>query len=459
MNVSKPVVSFYNLAWRWHFYAGLFVAPFMILLSLTGIIYLFKPQLDNMMYSDLLNVAPAEHRLSADELQQRVLNTYPQATIGKYFPPTSASGSAQFVVSEQGQEVNVFIDPYRGEVLGTQDAKQNLQAIARALHGELMIGTLGDRLIELAAGWGIVLVLSGLYLWWPRGRSAAGVFWPRLTAKGRVLWRDLHAVTGFWGALLLLFMLLSGMTWTGMWGKQYAAVWNTFPAAMWTDVPKSDKQAGELNNASVQTVPWAMENTPMPVSTGEHAEHMDHMHMSSAPAAPTVSLQKVVDIARAREIVPGYSITQPKTADGVFTVSVFADDPRDDATLHIDQYTGKVLADVRFVDYSAVSKATELGVMLHEGKFFGWVNQLLILLVCLLVLLSSVSGLVIWWKRRPQNGLGVPPLRHDLPRWKTATAVMIALGIVFPLVGISMLIVWVLDRIVLSRFAKRAATA
>lgn len=457
--MSTPNVSFYNLAWRWHFYAGLFVAPFMILLSLTGIIYLFKPQLDALMYSDLLTVTPAHHALSADQQQRLVSLSYPNAAVSKYLPPLNAEGSAQFVVNLEGREVNLFINPYSGAVLGTQDAKQNLQAIARGLHGELMIGTVGDRLVELAAGWGIVLVVSGLYLWWPRGRSPAGVLWPRMTARGRVLWRDLHAVTGFWGALLLLFMLLSGMTWTGLWGKQYADLWNTFPAAMWNEVPKSDQQAGALNNASVQTVPWAMENTPMPVSTGDHAEHMNHASMSSAPAAPHISLQQVVEIAKARNIEPGYSITQPKTADGVFTVSVFADDPRNDATLHIDQYTGNVLADVRYADYSTVSKATELGVMLHEGKFFGWINQLLILLICLMVLLSSVSGLVIWWKRRPRNGLGVPPLRHDLPRWKTATMVMIALGVAFPLVGISMLIVWVLDRIVLSRFAKSAATA
>ena len=81
-----------------------------------------------------------------------------------------------------------------------------------------MVGTVGDRLIELAAGWGIVLVVSGLYLWWPRGRASA-LFWPRLHLRGRPLWRDLHVVAGFWGSLLLLFMLLSGMTWTGYWGK------------------------------------------------------------------------------------------------------------------------------------------------------------------------------------------------------------------------------------------------
>ncbi len=100
-----------------------------------------------------------------------------------------------------------------------------------------MIGTVGDRLVELAAGWGVMLVVSGVYLWWPRGKSSAGVLWPRLNSRGRVLWRDLHAVTGFWGAALLLVMLLSGMTWTGFWGKQYAELWNLFPAAMWNNVP------------------------------------------------------------------------------------------------------------------------------------------------------------------------------------------------------------------------------
>jgi len=454
--VSKPSVSFYNLAWRWHFYAGLFVAPFMIMLSLTGIIYLFKPQLDNLMYSDLLHVTPSHHQLSAEQLQQRVLSHFPQAAVSKYFPPLNAEGSAQFVVQEAGHEVNVFVDPYRGEILGTQDAKFNLQAIARLVHGELMIGTVGDRLVELAAGWGIMLVVSGLYLWWPRGKSPAGVLWPRFTKRGRVLWRDLHAVTGFWGSVFLLFMLLSGMAWTGMWGKQYAELWNTFPAAMWNDVPKSDRQAGELNTGKVQTVPWALENTPMPVSTGEHAEHMNHGNMHAAPAAPKVSLQQVVNIATERGIEPGYSITQPKTADGVFTVSVFADDPRNDATLHIDQYTGKVLADVRWSDYSTVSKATELSVMLHEGKFFGWLNQLLILLVCLMILLGSISGLVIWWKRRPTGGLGVPPLRHDLPRWKAAMVIMFGLAVAFPLVGASLVVVYVVDRLVLSRFMKPA---
>ncbi len=448
--MSTQKISFYNLAWRWHFYAGLFVAPFMVLLALTGIIYLFKPQLDPLMYGHLLTVPAAERALSADEQLQRAKAAYPQGRLSKYLPPADATSSAQFVMHDGGREMTVFVDPYRGTVLGTQDAKNNLQAIARALHGELMIGTVGDRLVELAAGWGVMLVISGMYLWWPRGKSSSGVLWPRFNTRGRVFWRDLHVVTGFWGAALLLVMLLSGMAWTGFWGKQYADLWNRFPAAMWNNVPTSDQQARVLNTSTQQTVPWAMENTPMPVS-GDHAEHMNHGAMHAAPAAPTISLQQVVDLATSRKVEPGYSITPPTTAEGVFTVSVFANDPRNDATLHVDQHTGKVLADVRWEHYNGVARATETGVMLHEGKMFGWVNQLIVLLICLMILLSAVSGVVIWWKRRPVGGLGVPPLRHDLPKWKTAMVIMLGLAIAFPLVGASLIVVWALDRLLLSR--------
>ena len=174
-----------------------------------------------------------------------------------------------------------------------------------------------------------------------------------------------------------------------------------------------------------------------------------HAARTSGPAAPGITLQAVVDTATARQVEAGYSITLPTTATGVFTIAVFADDPRNDATLHVDQYTGTVLADVRWQHYSNVARATEMGVMLHEGKLFGPLNQIVMLLVCLMILLSSVSGLVIWWKRRPQGGLGVPPLRHDLPTWKTGVAIMLALAIAFPLVGASLIAVWGLDRLLL----------
>ena len=73
--------SHYQRIWRWHFYAGLFVAPFLILLSLTGIVYLFKPQLDNLMYPELMKVAPASQTLDADQLLAKAMTTMPDARL------------------------------------------------------------------------------------------------------------------------------------------------------------------------------------------------------------------------------------------------------------------------------------------------------------------------------------------------------------------------------------------
>lgn len=159
-------INFYNLAWRWHFYAGLFVAPFMILLAITGIIYLFKPQLDPLLYRELMVVEAGHHRQGADTMLAEVRKAYPEGHVGQYLPPLDAERSAQFVVHDAGRELNVFVDPYSGKVLGVQDGKQNLQAIARALHGELMVGTIGDRLVELAAGWASC--------WWCRACTCGG---------------------------------------------------------------------------------------------------------------------------------------------------------------------------------------------------------------------------------------------------------------------------------------------
>ena len=46
VTTAPSTAGLYRTIWRWHFYAGLFVLPFIMVLSLTGSIYLFKPQID-----------------------------------------------------------------------------------------------------------------------------------------------------------------------------------------------------------------------------------------------------------------------------------------------------------------------------------------------------------------------------------------------------------------------------
>ena len=92
------------------------------------------------------------------------------------------------------------------------------------IHGTLLIGRWGDWLVELAASWTIVMILTGLYLWWPRPLRLAGTLWPRLGLRGRPLLRDIHRVAGFWIAGLVLVTLASGLPWAGVWGGAFARV-------------------------------------------------------------------------------------------------------------------------------------------------------------------------------------------------------------------------------------------
>lgn len=455
---ESPVNRFYRTVWRWHFYAGLFVIPFMLILSVTGIIYLFKPQLDAAMYSHLLFVSPSTAALPYTQQVQVAQSTHADAAVAQLIPQVAANRSTEVLLTTADERhLTVFVNPYTGQVLGERDEDNNLQVIARKIHGDLLIGKMGDYLVELAACWGLVLLVSGLYLWLPRGRfNPLGTLIPRLWSKNRrVLWRDLHAVPGLYSVLLIGFLILTGLPWTGFWGETFAQVWGHFPAQMWDDIPQSTVLTGALNRRA-QVVPWAVEQLPMPQSgSASHSAHANHGGAASASAASSgpVNLNTVVALAQAKGAPAGFSVTLPVEETGVYTVSAFPNDPRQEVTMHIDQYSGAVLADVRWQDYGLVPKAVEMGTAIHMGKFFGWANQLLMLLAALSVVLLSITGAVMWWQRRPQGAglIGAPILPPYTENWRVPLAIVAVMGLAFPLVGLSLVVVLLLDYFALSR--------
>ncbi|MGB3293470.1 MAG: PepSY domain-containing protein [Phormidesmis sp.] len=459
---EAPSNRFYRTVWRWHFYAGLFVIPFMLILGTTGIIYLFKPQLDTVMYHDLLFVQPGNATVPYAEQVQIAQSAYPEATVAKFTPSPAADRSAEVVVATaDARNLAVFVDPYAGEVLGVRDEERNLQAIARKIHGDLLIGNWGDYLIELAACWALVLLISGLYLWLPRKNSSLlGTFIPRLWSKNkRIFWRDLHAVPGLYGVLLIAFLLLTGLPWTGFWGDTFAQVWGRFPDEMWDNVPQSTVVTGSLNQRGDLFVPWAAEQMPLPQSNLASLSNLAEPYSAELVVAPALSngvpaiFNSVVSRAIAEGAPAGFSVAFPETETGVYTASAFPDDPTQEVTMHFDRYSGELLASVGWKDYGLVPKAVEMGVSIHMGKYFGLANQLLMLFAALVTILLSVTGAVMWWQRRPQGSglIGAPAMPAYVQHWKIPLATVAVLGLIFPLVGLSLAAVLLLEYCVLPR--------
>jgi uncharacterized iron-regulated membrane protein len=92
-------------------------------------------------------------------------------------------------------------------------------------------------------------------------------------------------------------------------------------------------------------------------------------------------------------------------------------------------------------------------VVIHEGRYFGLPNQLLMLFAASVTILLSITGAVMWWQRRPKGTglIGAPPLPPHVQHWRVPLAIVAVLGLAFPLVGLSLVIVLLFDYFLLSR--------
>lgn len=419
----------YRSIWRWHFYAGLFVMPFVLLLSVTGAIYLFKPQIDRWeerAFRDLPHARP----VSPAAQVAAALAAEPGARLFSYRVPTAPSDAALVHVSRaDGAMRDVFVSP-EGRLLASVDPDRRTSAVVSRLHGNLLIGRWGDRLVELAASWAVVMILTGLYLWWPRGRGLAGVVWPR---RGGPL-RDLHAVTGFWVAGLALVMLTSGLPWAGVWGSAL----KTVRAEMGWVKGRPDWKVG-----------------------AEKTEHANHDHAAMAHAvAPTGSLAllpAMVDRARMERlafpavVIPPGAPQRFGPASPAWTIKSEAQNRPLQRAITFDAVTGRELTRSSFADKHPIDRLVNYGVAWHEGQLFGWVNQLIGLATAAALIALAVTSFLLWRRRRPAGRLGAPRPPDEPARIGGVVAIVLGLCLVLPMLALSLGAVLLIEWLVLSR--------
>ncbi|NBO20632.1 MAG: PepSY domain-containing protein, partial [Rhodobacteraceae bacterium] len=341
-----PVVNkLYFAAWRWHFYAGLYVIPFMLMLSLTGLVMLWFSTVQPE-YGDKIALAPAATAMSLPDQEAAAIASVPGGQgISEYITPRAADRPAMFTVVADAGKTVVALNPYTGEALLKTPKGGTWYALAEEIHGSLLIGDLGDRLIEIGASLGLLMLVTGIYLVWPRGQGGLrAMFVPRLAAKGRALWKSLHQVVGTWTSIFLLFFLISGLAWAGIWGGKFVQPWSSFPAEKWDSVPLSDQTHASLNGEGEKVVPWGLELTPMPQS-GSAAG------VAVLPEGAVLNLSSIVALGRKLGLADQgrFHVNPPGDSTSVWTLSqdsmsYDSTNPTIDRTVHIDQYTGRVLA-------------------------------------------------------------------------------------------------------------------
>ncbi|WP_234315222.1 PepSY domain-containing protein [Streptomyces globisporus] len=218
---------------RLHFYAGVFVAPFLLVAALTGLVYTFTPQLDQLVHGDQLRVQRVGDRprpLSEQIAAARA--AHPEGGLASVITPAEPEDTTRVVLSvpDLGEKQRtVFVDPYTAKARGdltTSWGSTPLTTWLDELHRSPHLGETGRLYAEVAASWLWVLVVGGLVLWLGRGRgrrakSVRGALLPDRAARGVRRTRSFHAVTGVWLALGLLFLSATGLTWSTYAGERF----------------------------------------------------------------------------------------------------------------------------------------------------------------------------------------------------------------------------------------------
>jgi uncharacterized iron-regulated membrane protein len=125
-------------------------------------------------------------------------------------------------------------------------------------------------------------------------------------------------------------------------------------------------------------------------------------------------------------------------------------------TITYDAMTGKELRRETFADKHVIDRVVGYGVAWHEGALFGAINQAIGVLTGLALVMLSVSGFVLWRKRKPEQGLGAPPLPQGRIGGAGLKAIIAFLFLTLPLFALSLVVLWLFDRLVLPRWPRLA---
>ena len=455
---KRPAWPDYQAVWRWHFYAGLFCIPFVCWLACTGSMYLFKPQVEAWLDQPYAHLVRAgETRASPAAEVKAALAAEPGSVLHAYQLPTAPGAAAQVLVGRGQGETRVWVHPVTLTLLKAVPEDDRLMKVIFRLHGELLLGDRGSMLVELAASWALVMIITGLYLWWPRGaRGLGGLLYPRLGRGGRLFWRDVHAVVGLWVSLFALLLLISGLPWAKNWGGYLEELRHLAGQSAlrrdWTTGRGSElAQRAALSAGSLAGQQFVRTGAMAGMDMGDAGIAV---RPHALPPGAYAAIDRVAPRVASLRLAYPTLIAPPLEPGGPWSARSDAQNRPRRVNLTLDGRSGMVLKQDTFSQRNWLDRAVGVGVAAHEGQLFGWPNQLLSLFTALSLLTVSVSAVVLWRRRRPGGVLGAP-IPAGAPRYSgVLLAAALILGVLLPLLGASMVVVFLIERLVLRRIPK-----
>ncbi|MEU0036686.1 PepSY domain-containing protein [Streptomyces sp. NPDC006333] len=423
---------------RLHFYAGVLVAPFLLVAAVTGLLYAASFQAEKIVYAHELTAPVGDRALPLSEQVAAARKAHPQGTVSAVRPSPAADATTRVLLSgvpgvDPDHTLAVFVDPYTAQVRGALEQYGSTGALPLrtwidGLHANLLLGQTGRLYSELAASWLWVISGGGLVLWFGRRRARRKV----RGTSGRRRTLGLHGTVGVWAAAGLFFLSATGLT------------WSTYAGATIDELRTSLGQATPSVSAA---------------GAGEHADHGGTEADGSVTPRPA-DIDRILGAARSEGLGDPVEIVPPADASSAYVVrQIQRSWPEKQDAVAVDPATGEVTDVLRFADHPVLAKLTRWGIDAHTGVLFGLANQIALMALALCLILLIVWGYRMWWQRGRAAAFGRP-----IPRgaWQQVPptvlvplmAAVAVLGYFVPLLGIP-LVAFVAVDVLLGEIAHR----
>lgn len=354
--------------------------PFGLIISLicfSGAMLVFENEVVELTRHELYYVKKVETvPLSVDRLLEEVELTLPDSV--------SVTGISVFSDPERAWQVNlskprrasVYVDPYTGEIKGKYERPAFFVTMFR-LHRWLLDSMKADG----GVFWGkmivgvntllfVVVLISGIVIWWPRTRKALKNSLRISVGRGfRRFWYDLHVAGGMYALFFLLAMALTGLTWSFGWYR------TGFYKVFGVEVQQGGAHGGVTRRGG----------------KGGDQSGKNVSHSSSY-----VCWQQVYEQLALNN--PGYK--QITLSDGAANVSfnTFGNQRASDR-YKFNPHSGKIDKVVLYKDAEKAGKIRGWIYSVHVGSWGGMLTRLLTFIAALIGATLPLTGYYLWIKR------------------------------------------------------------
>lgn len=442
----KPLIT------RIHFYAGLFVGPFLLVAAVTGLLYTLAPTLERWVHADALQVPVSGPAAPLSEQVGAAVATQPGLPVAEVRPSAEPGGTTRVSFDAglpESYHRTVFVDPYTAEPRATLDTYAEwlpVRGVIDNLHRSLLLGPPGQVYSELAASWLAVLAVSGLVVQLTRRvRARRERLLPRADGSSRARLRSWHGAVGVWASVGLLFLAATGLTWSQFAGANVGALrsaldWTTPSVA--TALPAAGGDAAPATGGPA--VPAAGDAAGP--ATGDTAGPA-----TGDTAAGTA--ERVLAAARADGLDGPVEITPGDPGEAWTVAQTVRSWPSQQDSVAVDPATGVITDRLAFDDWPVAAKLARWGIDAHMGLLFGTVNLVALAALASAVIVLVVWGYRMWWLRRPplpggHRAAAGPPGSRQRPAPAAVGVVALTAvlaGLVLPVLGVSLLAFLLLD--------------